>query len=87
MFLKRKQKGEIMEARVVGNNVKRLMQKNNITLEELAKKIKIRSTVLSEKIEGKREFYIDESIEIGKVFDLTVDEFAKVFFGLSSSDK
>lgn len=76
-----------MEAKVVGKNVKKLMQKNNITLEELAKRIKIKSTTLSEKIEGKREFYVNESIEIGKVFDLTVDEFANVFFGLDSSDK
>lgn len=69
-----------MEAKVVGNNVKKLMENNNMTLKELAKKMKIKDSILLKKLEGKSEFYVNEIIDIGKIFDLTVDEFAKIFF-------
>ena len=81
MFPKRKQEGVDMEAKEVGNKVKKLMKMYNYTEKALAEKIGITSKTLAKKLAGKQEFYANEIISITKIFDLDIKKCAEIFFG------
>lgn len=46
----------------------------------MAKRIGITNKKLENKLEGKEEFYISEIIELTKIFNLNIEECAKIFF-------
>lgn len=69
-----------MEAKEVGNNVKKLMKKHNYTEKALAEKMGITAKTLAKKLAGKQEFYASEIISITKIFELDIKKCAEVFF-------
>ena len=71
-----------MEAKEVGNRVKKLMKINNYTEKALAEKMGITAKTLARKLAGKQEFYASEIISITKIFGLGIKECAEVFFAV-----
>lgn len=69
-----------MEPEIVGNRIKELMKKQNITADVLAKKMNIDIKKLNKKLEGKEEFYIEEMRKIKDIFNLDVETADKIFF-------
>ena len=69
-----------MEPKIVGEKVLELIKNNQITIEDVAKKIGIKNKELHKKLEGKEEFYISEIIALTKLFNLDIDECIKTFF-------
>lgn len=69
-----------MEPEIIGNRVKELMQKQNITIEQLSKKMDIDLRELNNKLEGKEEFYIDEMKKIKEIFELDEKSSDELFF-------
>lgn len=69
-----------MEPEIVGSRIRELMQKQNISLQELADKIKIDTEKLNRKLQGKDEFYINEMEKIREVFGLDLKTFDQIFF-------
>lgn len=69
-----------MEPEIVGNRVKKLMEKNNLSTQELAKKMEIEPKVLENKLNGKEEFYLGEMTKIKNIFNLDVKECDELFF-------
>lgn len=80
MFPKRKQEGENMEPKIIGERIQNLIKEKKTTKEEVAQKIGITNKELENKLEGKEEFYIGEIIELTKLFNLDIEECAKIFF-------
>ena len=90
MFPKKKQKGDNMEPKIIGERIKNLIKEKKVTKEYVAKRIGITNKKLENKLEGKEEFYISEIIELTKIFNLNIKECAKIFFDedkLSSKTK
>lgn len=69
-----------MDAVIVGNRIKKLMEKKNITLEQLANRMGIDKNELEKKLEGKEEFFIGEMAKIKIIFELELKEFDELFF-------
>lgn len=65
---------------LMGEKIKKLMECNNISTKELAQKLKIKDSDLILKLSGKREFLANEAYEIANIFELTIQEFANIFF-------
>lgn len=79
-------KGKDMEPKVVGNNVKTLMEQNKITIKELADKMGITSKTLSRKLKGEQEFCVSEIMMITKIFDLSINACTQIFFSTNEED-
>lgn len=69
-----------MELKVIGNKIKELMKQNNMSTEDLANKLNIKENELTQKLEGEKEFLAYEASEIANMFELTIQEFANIFF-------
>lgn len=69
-----------MKPELVGKRIENLISNSEMTIEEVAKKIGIKTKKLHNKLEGKEEFYISEIIAITKLFNLDIDECEKIFF-------
>lgn len=69
-----------MEPKIVGSRIKVLMEKRNITLQQLAEAMNIEKTNLEKKLEGEEEFVIDEMGKIAEIFNLSVKECDELFF-------
>lgn len=69
-----------MEAEVVGKRVKKLLEENNIEMEDFAQKMGISVEVLQKKLKGKEEFYLDEMIKIKDIFQLDTKSCDELFF-------
>lgn len=69
-----------MDSEVVGDRIRKLMEENNITIEELANKMKLEEEVVKNKLNGKEEFYIEEMYKIKKLFGLDLDSVDKLYF-------
>ncbi len=81
MFPNRKQiGGKYMEPEVVGKRVKKLMERNQIELQELANKMELTEIELNNKLEGKEEFYLDEMMKIKTIFELDSSDCDELFF-------
>lgn len=79
-----------MEPKIIGERIKNLIKEKKVTKEYVAKRIGITNKKLENKLEGKEEFYISEIIELTKIFNLNIEECAKIFFDegkLSSKTK
>ena len=79
-------KGIDMEQKIVGNKVKKLMKKNNITIKNLAERMGVTSKTLSRKLNGEQEFCVSEILIIIKVFNLSIESCAQIFFGLDETN-
>lgn len=87
---KKETKGDNMEPKIIGERIKNLIKEKKVTKEYVAKRIGITNKKLENKLEGKEEFYISEIIELTKIFNLNIEECAKIFFDedkLSSKTK
>ncbi|MFR1183699.1 MAG: helix-turn-helix domain-containing protein [Clostridia bacterium] len=69
-----------MEPKIIGERIKNLIKEKKVTKEYVAKRIGITNKKLENKLEGKEEFYISEIIELTKIFNLKIEECAKIFF-------
>ena len=56
MFPKKKQKGDNMEPKIIGERIKNLIKEKKVTKEYVAKRIGITNKKLENKLEGKEEF-------------------------------
>lgn len=68
-----------MEPKIIGERIKNLIKEKKVTKEYVAKRIGITNKKLENKLEGKEEFYISEIIELTKIFNLNIEECAKIF--------
>ena len=62
------------------NLLRAAITKNEITIVELSKKIKLCESSLRLKINGKRNFTIFEADKVGKVLKLSDKEILEIFF-------
>lgn len=75
-----------MEQKIVGIKVKNLMKKRNMTIKELAKQMGVTSKTLSRKLNGEQEFCVSEILTIIKVFNLSIEACAQIFFNPEDKD-
>lgn len=91
MFLEKKRKGEVnMNPQLIGSRLKALMTIRNIKRKDLAMKLGISYNTLTKKLNGQREFTINEIFKIKEIFELDVDLCSNIFFNpefLVTSDK
>lgn len=79
-----------MNPKLIGNRLKALMTMRNIKRKDLAIQLNISYNTLTKKLNGQREFTINEMLMIKEIFNLDVDLCANVFFNpefLVTSDK
>lgn len=69
-----------MEAKIIGNRIRELMQIEGIKEKELADNLNITPIELERKLKGEEEFYISQMMKIKELFHLNLDVFAKLFF-------
>lgn len=69
-----------MEAKIIGNRIKELINIEGISKESLAKSLDLKLLKLEKKLNGEEEFYISEMMKIKEIFNLNLDVFAKLFF-------
>lgn len=69
-----------MKPEIVGDRVKSLMEKRNVSSIQLAEKLDITEEELKEKLTGKQEFYVSEVIIITQLFNLDIKTVAEIFF-------
>jgi len=91
MFLNEKQKGETMDTELIGKKIKALMTVRNIKRSDLANELGISYNTLTKKLNGKREFSINEILKIKEIFNMDVELCANIFFNndflISTEDK
>lgn len=63
--------------KIVGDNIRRVRQKNNMSQRDLAKKINVTNGNVSQFETGIRELGIMKILEISKYLNTTVDELTK----------
>lgn len=61
-------------------NIKSLMSENNLTQEDLAKRLGIAKPTLNAKLNGTRKWNYTELQLLKKTFNLTNDQFVSIFF-------
>lgn len=69
-----------MEAKIIGNRIKELMNIEAVEEDKLAKKLNMTLVKLEKKLNGEEEFYISEMMKIKEIFNLNLEVFAKLFF-------
>lgn len=69
-----------MEPEIIGNRIKKLMSLRNIKRSYLAKELKISYNALTKKLNGQREFNINEMWKIKEVLELDNRLCEDVFF-------
>ena len=72
--------GDKMEPNIIGERLKLLMKKQNLTIENLADLMHIKKEALHKKLEGEEEFYIEEMGKIVEIFNLSIKECDELFF-------
>lgn len=76
----RNKEGDSMDTELIGKKIKALMTVRNMKRSELAEKLGISYNTLTKKLNGKREFSINEVLKIKKIFDMDVELCANIFF-------
>ena len=69
-----------MEAKIIGNRIKELINIEGTSKESLAKSLDLKLLKLEKKLNGEEEFYISEMMKIKEIFNLNLDVFSKLFF-------
>lgn len=79
-----------MNPKLIGNRLKALMTIKGIKRKDLAIELNVSYNTLTKKLNGEREFTINEMLQIKEIFNLDVDLCANIFFNpefLVTSDK
>lgn len=79
-----------MDPQIIGNRLKALTTMKNIKRKDFAEKLGISYNTLTKKLNGQREFNINEILMIKQILELDVDLCANIFFNsefLFTSDK
>ncbi len=79
-----------MNPQLIGKRVKMLMTMRNIKRKDLASKMGISYNTLTKKVNGQREFCVDEILKMKEIFNLDLETFTNIFFNpdfLDSPDK
>ena len=76
-----------MNSSKIINNVKKLMDINNVGEKELSKQLNISLATMKKKINGDSKFYINEIEKIKEIFELDTDTFARMFFNSKSNQE
>ncbi len=79
-----------MNPQMIGNRLKALMTMRNIKRKDFAEQLGISYNTLTKKLNGQREFNINEILKIKEILSLDVDLCANIFFNpefLVTSDK
>lgn len=74
---------EVIDNVKVGAYIKELLRKNSMTQDDLANKLNISKSAVSQNLRGKSSFDIQNLINIAKIFDISLDE----LLSLKSSDQ
>ncbi len=69
-----------MNTELIGKKIKALMTVRNIKRSDLANQLGISYNTLTKKLNGKREFSINEILKIKEIFHMDVDLCANIFF-------
>ena len=69
-----------MDTELIGKKIKALMTVRNIKRSDLAKELDISYNTLTKKLNGKREFSINEILKIKEIFNMDVELCANIFF-------
>ncbi len=69
-----------MNNKKVGKNVKKLIKENNISIEYVAQKIRIKTQKLENKIKGEEEFTAKEIVDLINLFEISSKQCSKIFF-------
>lgn len=79
-----------MNPQIIGNRIKALMAIRNIKRKDLAAQLDISYNTLTKKLNGQREFNINEMLKLKEILCLDVDLCGNIFFNsefLVTSDK
>jgi len=80
-----------MDTELIGKKIKALMTVRNIKRSDLANELGISYNTLTKKLNGKREFSINEILKIKEIFNMDVELCANIFFNndflISTEDK
>lgn len=79
-------KGIDMEQKIVGNRIKKLMKKKKMTIKDLSELMGVTSKTLSRKLNGEQEFCVSEILIITKIFNLSIESCAQIFFSLDDNN-
>ena len=69
-----------MNNEIIGKKVKALMVFKNVKRSELAEKLGITYNTLTRKLNGTKEFDINEILKMKDIFDMDIELCARVFF-------
>ena len=69
-----------MEPEIVGERIKVLMRKYNLSKEKMAEKMVLDIKTSERKINGKEEFYLKEMLKIKEIFQLDDKSCDEIFF-------
>lgn len=69
-----------MEPEIVGERIKVLMRKYNLSKEKMAEKMGLDIKTLERKLNGKEEFYLKEMLKIKEIFQLDDKSCDEIFF-------
>lgn len=69
-----------MDTELIGKKIKALMTVRNIKRSDLANELGVSYNTLTKKLNGKREFSINEILKIKEVFNMDVELCANIFF-------
>lgn len=64
----------------IGNKIKKMINAYNYTEEELAKKMKLSLEELKMILNGEKEITEVQILDITKIFNLSIEQCAKIFF-------
>ena len=65
---------EVIDNVKVGAYIKELLRKNSMTQDDLANRLNISKSAVSQNLRGKSSFDIQNLINIAKIFDISLDE-------------
>lgn len=69
-----------MDTELIGKKIKALMTVRNVKRSDLAKELGVSYNTLTKKLNGEREFSINEILKIKEVFNMDVELCANIFF-------
>lgn len=69
-----------MDAKIIGNRIKLLMNKDKIPVTKLANSLNISYRTLIKKLNGESEFCNTDMIKLQSIFDMNLELFSNIFF-------
>ena len=75
-----------MDNELVGNKLKALMAMRKMKRSELAKRLNISYNTLTNKLNGNRDFTINEILTMKEIFDMDIQLCAEIFFSSNETD-